>query len=808
MSVLQRFGFNESRYERPAQRWVCGRAGEGRGCTSGPDRRGECRATFECYPNRVGDRWQCTRDPLAGGRCEDGPHPDGQCSRSIPRCLPVRSLRYRRGRLAGWLFIATLGVVLALLTGPWRLDLVSAGDLSFAHGGAATQCGDCHAAAHESLGGWLATALDPPTGVQESRRCVNCHRLGAAVTQPHSVPRQRLEELTREARQERGESSGLGQALPRLLGMGVNRDAEGNLACVTCHREHQGQDFDLTRISDDECQACHVTTFDSLGAGHPEISGYAFERRTRLVFDHLSHRNKHYPEQERSFECADCHSADLRGQRMLVASFTQACGACHAAQIEGEGQAGDKGIRVLGVPGLDLYFVRDHGVAVGEWPEDADADLPPIMHLLLSADERFVASEQRLAGLDLLNLEGADPQVKGALEDYAWSIKRLFQELEAGGQEVLRQRLERCLNTTLGTADLAALTGLLPPEVISSAQQAWFPHLAEEMARHGRGEPVPYPDAAAEPETGAQEAAAGSDAAPGSGDILGGEDADVGGAILGEVDADASGGDILGEGAAGGDILGGGDAPASADAILGADSEAGGDILGAADTDSEAILGDGAAEPESAEALRAEPGPQAQRPAVEAVGAEDWVRAGGWYRQYYTLLYRPSDHDDRFMPGWLNVTGHGAASGAPEVAAVFRLLADPKGPGLCTKCHSVDAAADGALMVNWTGLRGVADEQEFTEFRHVAHLSLLEQQGCLLCHNWAQEEQGDFLASYEDTDPTVRVGNFAAFDKATCTECHAPDKASDSCLTCHNYHVGIFPPGEILQTRHEGEGRP
>ena len=64
--LLQAFDFRSSPYERPTQGWVCGHTASGTPCRLGPDRRGRCRATFECRPKQDGERWTCTRAPEAG----------------------------------------------------------------------------------------------------------------------------------------------------------------------------------------------------------------------------------------------------------------------------------------------------------------------------------------------------------------------------------------------------------------------------------------------------------------------------------------------------------------------------------------------------------------------------------------------------------------------------------------------------------------------------------------------------------------------------------------------------------------------
>src|ERR1041385_686019 len=93
-------------YERPNQAWICGKAADGAPCRIGPDAKGHCRADFECRPmleTREGEtkgRYRCTRPAEHGGPCASGPLPDGACSRAIPPCVPIRTLRAKRKRLS------------------------------------------------------------------------------------------------------------------------------------------------------------------------------------------------------------------------------------------------------------------------------------------------------------------------------------------------------------------------------------------------------------------------------------------------------------------------------------------------------------------------------------------------------------------------------------------------------------------------------------------------------------------------------------------------------------------------------------
>ncbi|MCP4408685.1 MAG: hypothetical protein GY807_13140, partial [Gammaproteobacteria bacterium] len=468
---LQRFGFKDSPYERPRQDWVCGRSQEGRGCNTGPTPEGRCGATYECFPQRTGDRWHCTRDALGGGRCGDGPQPDGACSRPLDRCLPVAALRRcrRRGVLWGSLFIA--GVLLLGLTGSLHEELISAGPLSFSHRAEASTCKNCHSAAGQGLGGWLTAALTvASTPDQESRLCMECHQMGEAPLHAHSLPPQALAAVTQRAQSVLGglpDDGWVGAAASRLP---AAVHAQETLACVRCHREHRGPRGALTEVSDEQCQVCHLGHFDSLDDGHPPFVDYPFDRRTRIAFDHASHHGKHYPEEEQDFTCVQCHSPDPAGETMLVTNFEAACGECHAGEIQGQGATGDIGVAVLAVPGLDLGFVVQQKLAIGEWPEDAEGDIPPLMAVLLSADPAYREIAPLLQELDLLDLESGDDDSAGeavgaTIETLAWSIKRLLYELSRGGQKVLQARLETALGERLELAQLASLSGMLAVDV-------------------------------------------------------------------------------------------------------------------------------------------------------------------------------------------------------------------------------------------------------------------------------------------------------------------------------------------------------
>lgn len=47
----------------------------------------------------------------------------------------------------------------------------------------------------------------------------------------------------------------------------------------------------------------------------------------------------------------------------------------------------------------------------------------------------------------------------------------------------------------------------------------------------------------------------------------------------------------------------------------------------------------------------------------------------------------------------------------------------------------------------------------------------------------------NFLNGLATDGRTAFVSNFEPITKADCVRCHVPEKAGDSCLTCHNYHI-------------------
>src|SRR6478609_7415237 len=489
--LLQSFVHNRNLYERPQDEWTCGRAAEGCPCIYGPGKKGECRATCQCQPARKGDRWVCTRQISLGGACATGPMPDGKCSCPVPPCQPKRSLRGHRRRLTWLAVCGALGGAVLILGGRNRAEWNSPGPITSQHATSAQRCADCHA----------EPGLPPltPAGVAahahaQNELCLKCHVLGPQPAAPHGASAAQLAQL---ASSHAADNTG-----PAIMAVARTLTPHGGaeLACASCHSEHHGRDFDLRNVGSRECQVCHRQQFDNFAKDHPAFTSYPYERRTRLQFDHRTHWQKHFSDAKFAAvapkSCTVCHEPVEDGRQMRVKGFEQTCAACHAAQVAGEGLAGDKGISFFRLPAFDLATLRHDGAAIGDYPEFAEGGLTPFMRWMLEGDSAASAALAALGDANPGKLAKATPAQKAAAARLLWSVKNLFADLATQGQEVLVRRIGAAAKNDPA---VAARIGQLPADNIVLAQQSWMPGLLAEVAAHRRGEPLPVRPAATEP---------------------------------------------------------------------------------------------------------------------------------------------------------------------------------------------------------------------------------------------------------------------------------------------------------------------
>ena len=501
MQPLQDFRFDKSEYERPTQKWVCGKTAEGKACRIGPDTKGRCRATYECNPLSQGERWRCTRPKNAGGKCVEGPLPAGTCSKPITKCQPVLSIRQKRGATAILVSAFTLGLILLFLGGPKLRDLknsiISPGDLSNPHG-AIQNCTSCHIAALEASEDSLRLAWAASSGLGETALCLSCHQnSNTDALQAHGLGSAKLAFIT-----ERMLKAGAPPSTPLSLtlasfGPAIPQNDNHEIPCSACHQEHRGRGFKITDMNNKTCQACHVTQFTSFANGHPEFSNFPLQDGMGYGFDHGVHEKEHFPKEEIEFTCYNCHYPDVARRNFLVKGFEETCTSCHN-HVE---QISRDGVAFFGLPGVDYETLLEYDISIGQWPVDAgidlDTDLSPFMKLLLSKNSEVADDLQMLsdAEISLYDLVDAEEEEIAAAGRVVWALKELYYDLIRNGREGLVAQLTKILGSDLSVRELTALIDQrsvedsLPqqPELfaaLKAAQEEWLPDLMKEIPRY------------------------------------------------------------------------------------------------------------------------------------------------------------------------------------------------------------------------------------------------------------------------------------------------------------------------------------
>jgi hypothetical protein len=471
---LEDYENEKEQYQRPDQQWVCGWASAGKRCHIGPDNKGHCHVERECVPQQDQDRWRCTRPKPWGGKCVEGPLPDGTCPHCRTKCQPVRSLLARRKVLTVWVTAAAIGAILLMLSSKHNTTMISPGKLSVHHHSLEQNCESCHASAGENLSGWLHAMMSSQHVLTQSRQCLGCHALGEHSLQPHSVDPVRLALQTKRT----GDSGSSGERPAWMafaeLGPSIPKTEQGELSCVTCHREHRGGEFDLTQITENRCQRCHSQPFHTFSQDHPEFVNYPHDRRSRIYFDHSTHYNRHFslferlmPHGKKPESCTTCHMVDASGTSMGLRGFEQTCASCHAGGIESDGAL--PGIEFLALPGIDRRAGDDDDL-LRKWPHrfktgehvlgsGAREQLTPLMQILLSSDPDFQNAIQTLDGINLGDLSEASTEQIEAVRKYTRSIRDLLDDLRETRQSALKLRLQDLTGTAVTQRALAVLVG-------------------------------------------------------------------------------------------------------------------------------------------------------------------------------------------------------------------------------------------------------------------------------------------------------------------------------------------------------------
>jgi hypothetical protein len=733
-----------------------------------------------------------------------------------------------RDRFAMHLGMATVVCVVLAIVLANNLQLLMPGPLASVHA-SIENCSACHTKSGSGKLSWLQ-GLAVGDRHADSTACLGCHKMPETAFNAHSASPEVLMQSTERLRKVAAEISAPQSARAQSAAFPTHDVTERGLYCSTCHQEHQGAGFKLSKITDEQCRSCHIVKFDSFDGDHPKFESYPFKRRTQIIYDHAGHFGKHFPEMAKKDParripetCSSCHSTGKDKRVMAVAPFEQTCTSCHLDQITGkERVSGPKGVAFLALPGLDLKTLKKKKAEIGEWPEASEAELTPFMKVMISRTERGRALIKTVDSLNLQDLSTAsDAQIK-AVAGLVWEIKGLFYGLIKGKASDVLADLTIGGMGKLSAALIADLTASIPSDVVTSAHQHWLPNLGMEMAnRMGarfeeRGgwvttiaeSKVPVDREAAGAATGRRRAEAdqesGTTTAP---TAVAAKPTDVARratetAPAAEVRPQAKAADQTD------DLLfptaeelrasksGARDPPKAAQTKSA-------DAAPAADANPPASAP--TATPATVDAPVARPQTMAA-PVISIksdVDPESWAEYGGWYRQDYAIFYRPTGHKDKLIYSWLYLAGPQAPKGAKSpAAAVFDVLTSKDAQGSCTKCHSVDDIPGKGRVVNFSPPSAESKKGRFTQFVHEPHLSIVESRGCLTCHDL--EKGRPYLKSYEQGNPQSFVSNFRAVQKDLCQTCHTSSMARQDCLTCHKYHLhGAVTP--IMETKNPSE---
>jgi hypothetical protein len=405
-----------------------------------------------------------------------------------PKAEKQANPNFRRDRLAAALALATVACLGAAFVLSRDTQFLMPGPLASVHG-AIENCSACHTKSGTGKLSWIhgLFAGDPRA---DSKACLTCHKMPKTAFNAHSASADVLKEST-------DRLTKIAAAMPQPLSARLQNGAFAThdvvargLNCATCHQEHQGVHFDLAKIANEQCRSCHVVKFDNFDSHHPEFENYPFKRRTRIVYDHAGHFDKHFPEVAEKYParripdtCSTCHDSRNDERVMAVAPFDKTCTTCHLDQIVGKERAsGPKGIAFLTLPGLDVKTLNEKNAAIGEWPETSEAELSPFMKVMISRDERGRALIKAVDSVNLQDLSGAsDDQIK-AVTSLVWEIKRLIYALISGKASDVLADLNIGSGVKLSANLVTDLTASIPRDVVISAQQEWLPNLAAEIA--------------------------------------------------------------------------------------------------------------------------------------------------------------------------------------------------------------------------------------------------------------------------------------------------------------------------------------
>lgn len=611
-----------------------------------------------------------------------------------------------------------------------------------------TACAACHETAQNPAAFSLANVFGAGHhSTTQSLLCLKCHTEqfpSEFMLAPHNLDPQQLREIT-----------------ARTIGVTVNQvtESHASIACATCHREHQGPDAELSRMTDRQCQSCHANVFHRFETDHVEFAAdYPARRRSRIAFDHARHMSIHFIEKNRTFDCRMCHIGDAQQNVQKLVGFEQSCRECHEAQIvQGEG------FSMLSLPWVDLGALGRAGVTMPPWPGAAgqqfDGQLSPLLKVLLAANPDVARTLAELpSGFQFGDVDPSNPEHVQRAATIAQEIARLVDEFSVDPRDTIERRMSQSLGCAPDSLDLQQWLSSLPLDELSDLKQIWFGSELSETTPHGdasaQGPATAVPDAT-EVRTESQEA-------------------ETNRATQSE--------------------------PAVENTLLAANPLQG--------IDWEQLLQESAPNltenptpvmTETVPAPNTLPMPPSEVPPTATVavqspgGVSPWrqqTHQEGWRidRQTHSVAYRPRGHADPSLAPLLVLVASSERKGSdPVIAELFRSLTNDVAVGTCSKCHTIDRQG-AAHRIQWKAEYRDPALRSFTKFSHAPHVLGGTSAQCQDCHQL--DAQRSNAEHFRHDNPFSFQSNFAPLRIHQCAACHQQGMASPSCTTCHHYHVG------------------
>jgi predicted CXXCH cytochrome family protein len=480
---LQHFDFKSSSYERPNQDWVCGKLELGQPCSRGPTGAGKCRGGDECQPGKRGSRWYCSRAEQAGGRCSEGPLPDGKCARPVISCLPKRSVKKLR-RTVTYLCIV---VVFAFVMGAMNISedtfsaFINPGPLSASHSGK-MDCKSCHGTKVNNFSSLLSAAVHVAPQSALEKNCKFCHSPIGELS-AHDLPEGTLNKIDKDKSSNKIKSIRFGSSdmVSLARSAGISPHPDSGTQCLSCHSEHNGKNADVAEVEAAVCSRCHQSTFFGISAGHPEFKAYPHNRLARISFKHKKHFEKYFSSVTPAvkMECRECHIQDAEEGKSRLVKFEKSCGACHGSSLK------NMSVMLLSIPGFDIDALVALGANIGEWPKDVEVEeVSPLLEVLLSENKVFSDTLKYIRDqeIDLLDLADVPKPTIERIEALAWAIKGVVYDLQNKGPVAVFSPLISKIN---GNSEInkaiQEMVNIFPMESIRLLSNVSFPTLGPEL---------------------------------------------------------------------------------------------------------------------------------------------------------------------------------------------------------------------------------------------------------------------------------------------------------------------------------------